>query len=157
MSRPVVNGIPNFAEVDAGIYRGGQPNQNGWQFLRSLGVTNVVKLNGEVADTLADGMVVNFIKLPPATIWEMFQKPSSNDVWRAVQAMKPGGTYIHCGHGRDRTDLVVGCYRLWIEHWTESAATSEMGAMGYRWSIPGLTAFWRSVTHIKREDEQTRP
>ena len=64
----MVNGIPNFAEVAAGLYRGGQPNEQGWQFLRSLGVTNVVKLNREVADTPADRMIVQFIPLPPAPI-----------------------------------------------------------------------------------------
>lgn len=153
VTRPVVNGVPNFAEVEAGIYRGGQPNEQGWQFLRSLGVTNVVKLNREVADTPADGMNVYSIPLPPTTIWEAFQKPCTNDVWRAVQAMKLGGTYVHCRHGRDRTGLVVGCYRVWIDGWSESAAAREMGAMGYRWSIPGLAAFWKSVTPIKREDE----
>ena len=63
-TRPSVNGVPNFAEVEAGIYRGGQPNEQGWQFLRSLGVTNVVKLNREVADTPADGMNVYCIPLP---------------------------------------------------------------------------------------------
>jgi len=85
-TRPVANGVPNFAEVSAGIYRGGQPNEQGWQFLRSLGVTNVVKLNREMADTPQDGMTVYSIPLPPATIWEVFQKPCCNDVWRAVLA-----------------------------------------------------------------------
>ena len=145
-SRPVVNGVPNFAEVAVGIYRGGQPNDQGWQFLRSLGVTNVVKLNREVADPLAADMNVLFIPLPPATIWEVFQQPSSNDVWRAVQAMTLGGTYVHCEHGRDRAGLVVGCYRMWIDGWSEAEAAREMSAMGYRWSIPGLTAFWQSVS-----------
>jgi len=147
---PVVNGVPNFAEVEAGIYRGGQPNEQGWQFLRSLGVTNVVKLNREVADPPADGMNVYFIPLPPATIWEVFFQPSSNDVWRAVQAMTLGGTYVHCEHGRDRAGLVVGCYRMWIDGWSEAAAAREMSAMGYRWSIPGLTAFWRSASSAPR-------
>ena len=114
-------------------------------------MTNVVKLNREVADAPANGMNVVFIPLPPATIWEAFQKPCSNDVWGAVQAMNHGGTYCH--HGRDRVGLVVGCYRMWIDGWSESAAAREMSAMGYRWSIPGLAAFWKSVTPIKREDE----
>lgn len=153
MTRPVVNGVPNFAEVQTGIYRGGQPNEQGWQFLRSLGVTNVVKLNREVADTPAEGMKVHCIPLPPATICEVFQKPCSNDVRRAVLAMKLGGTYVHCRHGRDRTGLVVGCYRMWINGWSQSAAAHEMGAMGYRWSIPGLAAYWKSVTPIKDENE----
>ena len=153
VTRPVVNGVPNFAEVQAGLYRGGQPNEQGWQFLRSLGVTHVVKLNREMADTPADGMFVYSIPLPPETIWEAFQKPCSNDVWQAVQAMTLGGTFVHCQHGRDRTGLVVGCYRMWIDGWSESVAAREMGAMGYRWSIPGLAAFWKSMTPTKREDE----
>ena len=153
VTRPVVNGIPNFSEVEAGIYRGGQPNDQGWQYLRSLGVTNVVKLNRGAADSPTPGMTVHFIPLPPATICEMFQQPRSNDVWRAVQAMNQGGTYVHCQHGRDRTGLVVGCYRLWIDGWSEPAAAREMGAQGYRWYIPGLTTFWKSVTSTKRGTE----
>jgi Tyrosine phosphatase family len=152
VTRPVVNGIPNFAEMDAGIYRGGQPNAQGWQFLRALGVTNIVKLNREVGDKPADGMKVDSIPLPPATIWELFQKPCSNDVVRAVQAMQLSGTYVHCRHGRDRTGLVVGCYRMWIDGWSESAAAREMGAMGFRWSIPGLNAFWKSANPQKVRD-----
>lgn len=151
VSRPVVNGVPNFAEVGSGIYRGGQPNEQGWRFLRSLGVTNVVKLNREVADPPVAGMSVYLIPLPPATIWEAFRKPSTNDVWRAVQVMRLGGTYVHCRHGRDRTGLVVGCYRVWTDGWSKPAAAHEMDAMGYRWSVPGLTTFWKSVAPTKRD------
>ncbi len=154
VTRPVVNGVPNFAEVAAGIYRGGQPNAQGWQFLRALGVTNIVKLNREVVDQPADGMNVYSIPLPPATIWELFQKPCSNDVVRAVQAMKLRGTYVHCRHGRDRTGLVVGCYRMWIDGWNEAAAAREMDAMGFRWSIPGLNAFWKSANSQCGQDEK---
>lgn len=149
-TRPLVNGIPNFAEISPGLYRGGQPNDQGWQFLRSLGVTNIVKLNREMADQPAEGMNVYFIPLPPATIWEVFQQPSSNEVWRAVQAMTRGGTFVHCEHGRDRAGPVVGCYRMWIDGWSKNAAACEMSAMGYRWSIPGLTAFWKSASSAPR-------
>ena len=153
VTRPVVNGVPNFAKVAQGIYRGGQPNEQGWQFLRSLGVTNVVKLNREVADAPADGMIVHLFPLPPATIWEIFKKPCSNDVARAVQAMQYKGTYVHCKHGRDRTGLVVGSYRMWIDGWSKSAAAGEMSERGYHWSLPGLTAYWKSVSKVKHEDE----
>ncbi len=152
VTRPAVNGVPNFAEVESGIYRGGQPTEQGWEFLRSLGVTNVVKLNREVVEPPRDGMNLYFIPLPPATICETFQKPSTNDIWRAVQVMKLGGTYVHCRRGRDRTGLVVGCYRIWMDGWSESAAAREMDEMGYRWSIPGLTAFWKSVARQRKTE-----
>ncbi len=35
-ARLVRNGVPDFAEVEAGIYRGGQSNEQGARFLRSL-------------------------------------------------------------------------------------------------------------------------
>lgn len=152
-----VNGVPNFAAVAPGVFRGGQPNEAGWQFLRSLGVPNIVKLNRETADPPPAEMNAYFIPLPPATVWEWFQQPRSNDVWRAVQVLKFGGTYVHCQHGRDRTGLVIGCYRLWHDGWSEAAAAREMSALGYHWSIPGLTAFWKSVTVARRCPDDPAP
>ena len=35
---------PNLAQVEPGVWRGGQPTEQGWRDLRSLGITNVVKL-----------------------------------------------------------------------------------------------------------------
>jgi hypothetical protein len=153
-SRPVINGVPNFAQVAPGIYRGGQPSEDGWRFLRSLGVTNVVKLNREIVDPPADGLKTHFIPLPPAVPLETFQQPGSNDVWRAVQAMNQGGTYVHCLRGRDRTGVVVGCYRMWIEGWSKPAAEREMDEMGFRWSIPGLSAFWKSTPEKRAEENK---
>lgn len=69
--------------------------------------------------------------------------------------MKLRGTYVHCRHGRDRTGLVVGCYRMWIDGWSEATAAREMDAMGFRWSIPGLNAFWKSANSHRGQDEKT--
>jgi len=65
--------------------------------------------------------------------------------------MNHKGTYVHCNRSRDRAGVVAGCYRMWIDGWSESAAAREMGAMGYRWSIPGLIAFWKSATATKKD------
>src|SRR5207248_565682 len=40
---PVDRGVPNFRVVDQGVYRGGQPTEAGWAYLKSLGVKTVVK------------------------------------------------------------------------------------------------------------------
>ena len=51
----MAHGIPNFAQVGPGVWRGGQPNAAGWAYLKSLGVRRDVKLNpgGADADALA--------------------------------------------------------------------------------------------------------
>jgi hypothetical protein len=37
-------GVPNFHQVNAHLYRGGQPNDAGWSSLAKLGVKTVVDL-----------------------------------------------------------------------------------------------------------------
>ena len=141
-SPPLTHGIPNFAAVDYGIWRGGQPTPAGWLYLQSLGVTNVVKLNtaeeGSDADAVQLGMSVqNF----PITVQEqIFGEPPSLKILRAEQAIGPH-TFIHCEHGQDRTGLVSACWRL--DHGaTKAAAEREMLQLGFHKTEAGLWRFW---------------
>ena len=36
---PMVHGLPNFAQVCPGVYRGGQPANEGWDYLYGVGVS----------------------------------------------------------------------------------------------------------------------
>lgn len=51
-SYPVTHGIPNWAVVEpgtngvAGMYRGGEPEAEGWALLQAMDVTNIVQLDG---------------------------------------------------------------------------------------------------------------
>lgn len=35
----MIHGIPNLAQVESGVWRGGQPTDEGWTYLKSVGVT----------------------------------------------------------------------------------------------------------------------
>lgn len=140
------NGIPNLRLVEKpSIYRGGQPDLAGWKWLKSFGVSNVVKLNeqDECSDKPAVtlGMKLNYF--PVDTMQQLMTGPDRAAMAKAVSNIKPG-TYVHCEHGQDRTGLVIGLYRL-QEGTNKAAAWAEMVADGFHPALVGLYSFWFSV------------
>jgi protein tyrosine/serine phosphatase len=139
----VTNGIPNFHQVSTGIYRGGQPTLEGWKYLKSLGVTNVIKLNeiSEASDQPAIdlGMTVKYHPINIAD--QVLLKPNKKDFLEAVSQITHG-TYVHCEHGQDRTGLAVGTYRVLYQHIDKPSAYKEMLDFGFHKSLHGLDDFW---------------
>ena len=39
--------------------------------------------------------------------------------------------FIHCSHGKDRTGMMTGLYRIEAQGWEPAAAVEEMGFLGY--------------------------
>jgi protein tyrosine/serine phosphatase len=135
--------LPNFAEVEPGVYRGGQPTARGWEDLKALGVQYDIKLdtNSEASDAGAAkaGIFVHFF---PISLYEQtLGTPKPYVLEYAPWAIGPG-TYIHCEHGQDRTGLIVGLYRLQVEHWTKARAYAEMRAHGFHPELLGLCRAW---------------
>jgi hypothetical protein len=142
----VEHDIPNFRLVsgDSCVYRGGQPKSPAaWAYLRSLGVTNIVKLNleSEVSDdgARALGMAVSYF--PINELHQFLLRPNRHTVSNAVAAIKPG-TFVHCMEGHDRTGLIIGCKRVWQDGWTKADAWKEMLADGLDLRLRGLIYFW---------------
>lgn len=145
----VDHGVPNLRTISPGEYRGGQPlDSNAWVYIFSLGVSNVVKLNleseGSDAPARALGMTVNYY--PIDTLHQTVLKPSAVLVSNAVAVIRPG-TYVHCEHGEDRTGLIVGCKRVWVDQWRKEAAREEMLKDGFHKELHGLNDFWEDDVH----------
>jgi tyrosine-protein phosphatase SIW14 len=138
------HGIPNLAQVGPGVWRGGQPNSEGWQYLKSLGVKRDLKLNPirEASDVLAISNGMEIIYLPLNLEQMTIGKPDPRQLNAAIAAIKPDGTYVHCEHGEDRTGLIVGAYRVKVEHWTKADAYREMLAHGFHPILRGLCWSW---------------
>ena len=148
-SAPITHGIPNLALVEPGVWRGGQPNAEGWAWLKSQGVLYDVKLNtwDEASDMQAitngifvqDDGIINFEQ-------QTIGKPDSYALESAVQSIinHAGtiGVYVHCEHGQDRTGLVIGAYRVQAEKWSKSDAYKEMAAHGFHPILRGLVRSW---------------
>lgn len=141
---PAPEGVPNLDQVEPGVYRGGQPRTAaGWRYLRSLGLTNDIKLNTgeEASDSAAVSAGFTLRYFPIDTIEQLVTGPDSIQMDSALAAIGPG-TFIHCEHGQDRTGLLVGLYRL-QEGTNAAAAWCEMTNHGYHPALMGLTWYWR--------------
>src|ERR1041385_7778201 len=90
------HGIVNFRVVDSTntIYRGGQPDSKGFEYLKSIGISNIVKLNLENnKDKDASNLGLHVIYVP-ITIEEQLFKVSKLKIEKAASNITPG-TYVH--------------------------------------------------------------
>jgi hypothetical protein len=137
--------IPNLALVEPGIWRGGQPDAEGWRQLKLLGVTNVVKLNLEMegSDQRAEELGLRVNRVPICLARQLFKGPSNRQIQKATSAICPG-TYVHCQHGEDRTGLMIACWRMQSagEAFSKEKAEADMLANGFHRSLGGLWGAW---------------
>jgi len=176
------HGIPNFHLVPEAkltshlVYRGGQPTQEGWVYLHDkLQVTTVVKLNAPeeswnqgVDKPATDlGMRVVDLSIPPhdygvapRSLAEPFRAIPDAKIALAIATLGAedhGNVYVHCTHGRDRTGLIVGLYRVLHEGWLPKDAYAEMNTEGFRPLNRNLREFWEELfEHVERAESIRR-
>ena len=126
---PSVPGIRNFYQVNQLVYRGAQPTDEGLKYLAKIGVKTVIDLreagersDAEQAAVTADGM--RFINIPmtgktPPTEAEIGR------ILNILEAGNPGGVFVHCKRGADRTGAVIASYRIDHDGWDNSRALHE--------------------------------
>ena len=143
---PVCSGVPNFARVDfypsPGVFRGGQPTDEGWQQLYDLGVRNIIKLNEESEGSDAAGIKLGMTyQYHPISLARMLTiGPDPVDFGQALDEGWPG-TFVHCQHGQDRTGLYVAMRRL-RQGQTHGRAWLEMKHFGFHEELLGLLAYF---------------
>ncbi len=57
-----------------------------------------------------------------------------------------GAIYVHCRHGQDRTGLVVGLERVFVEGWDPADAYAEMLSHGFHTYFLGLKEYFFTQT-----------
>lgn len=167
------HGIPNLAQVEANIYRGGQiTTQEGWDYLKSLAGTrhvHVIKLNfdTEGSDALgaATGFDVQYVPIQPEgdqSLWDDFlsiwKTPDASHVDQAEAQLAycqahptTDFCYGHCTHGQDRTGYVFGKHRVLHDGWTTDRAYAEMLAHHFHSELHGVHEAWEQFADSHKE------
>jgi protein tyrosine/serine phosphatase len=130
-------GVPNFREVNEHVYRGGQPSPVGFKSLAKLGVKTVIDLRGEGERSQAEEKIVKsagmkFISVPMSGM----QTPSNEQIWKVLGVLDDSSqwpVFVHCRRGKDRTGVVLACYRIVHDHWENQKALEEARLIGMSW------------------------
>jgi len=123
-------GLPNLHKVSDQLFRGAQPEKQGFDELKKMGIKTIVNFRGSEKDLKhITGKGFNYYHIPVNTFFpkreefayflEIVSKP---DNWPV---------FVHCKHGADRTGTAVALYRIKIQGWDVEKAIHEMVNGGY--------------------------
>lgn len=131
----VIEGVDNIYRVSDDLYRSGQPDSEGFEQLKRLGVKSVLNLREYHSDeSRASGTDIETLRLPLAA-GSLTQDEVAEALAMIQQAPKP--VLVHCWHGSDRTGCIVAAYRVVAQGWTPEQAEAELLLPQY-----GHHSFW---------------
>lgn len=151
--------IKNFQIVVPGkIYRGALPGAEGFAALRRLGVKTDISLikGGEMGyssgreERLATEHGVSFHHFPMSGGMRTIHERDVDAVLDLMSDERNYPLFVHCRHGRDRTGMVVGLYRVLRERsMTAAQAWREMLHFGFRRVLMGLNCTYRAMADYR--------
>lgn len=155
--------LPNFGRVNERLYRGGQPRKGGIQQLASLGVNTIINLRDndaralkEADETKAAGL--RYFNVPLRRLG----RPSHfqiDQVLSLINAEENGVVFVHCGHGWDRTGMVIAVYRISRDEWTDDEAKKEARHFGMKFWQLGMkdyiSAYFRDRSQLSKPSKST--
>ncbi|HEY0459968.1 MAG TPA: tyrosine-protein phosphatase [Pyrinomonadaceae bacterium] len=129
--------LPNFVQVNANLYRGGQPTEAGIKELAKLGVKTIIDLRG--ADEHAKNEALwarragmNFIN-KPLNNWARPKNTKIEEIEKLINAPENQPVFVHCQRGADRTGTVIAVYRITHDGWDAERANREARERGFGW------------------------
>ena len=125
-------GIKNFDKVDAHVYRGGQPTDEGFRYLAKLGVKVIIDLREADGRSKAEERVVTsagmkYVNVPMTGL----TPPTEAEITRILALLKDntnGPAFVHCRRGADRTGAVIAAYQIDHHKWDNGRALNDAKA-----------------------------
>ena len=125
-------GIKNFDQVDARVYRGGQPTDEGLQYLAKLGVKTIIDLRetgdrSKAEERVATGAGMKYVNVPMTGL----TPPTDAEITRILAILEDstaGPVFVHCLRGADRTGAVIAAYHISHDKWDNARALKDAKA-----------------------------
>ncbi len=129
-------GIHNFRQVDSHVYRGGQPDRSGFEYLAKLGVKTILDLRqaGERSsweEQIVTALGMKYVSVPMTGL----RPPTAGQISQILALLEDsatGAVYVHCKRGADRTGAVIAAYRIDHDDWDNARALEEALSDGMR-------------------------
>ena len=125
-------GISNFDQVDAHVYRGGQPTDAGFQYLAKLGVKTIVDLREADSRGAAEKQAVTaagmtYVNVPMTGLTAPTEAEITS-ILTLLEDATSGPVFVHCKRGADRTGAVIAAYHIDHDKWDNAHALSDAKA-----------------------------
>jgi tyrosine-protein phosphatase SIW14 len=144
-------GLSNVGRVANGIFRGAQPEPEGYATLKAMGVRTVVNLrtrHGERKAVEAAGM--RYVEIP-MSFWRDVDPAVVRLVLTVMTDPASQPVFVHCSRGADRTGVVAAVYRMEVDGWSEAEAEAEMEAFGFHGIWSQLKEYVRRYPGVPEE------
>lgn len=154
--------LPNFHEVHAWLFRGGQPNEDGLYRLYQMGVRTIVDFRSDPQQIESERQLcqqheLNFVSIPLSKTGA----PSPQSISKFMQIAETartrpdkGAVFAHCHLGGDRTGAMIAIYRQRQDKYSFAQAHEEMLNYGFHDSYTKLKT---AVQNAKTTSEQPQP
>ncbi|MDH5692718.1 MAG: tyrosine-protein phosphatase [Gammaproteobacteria bacterium] len=121
--------LENFYQVDKGVYRSRQPDDDNIPDMKSLNIKEVLNLRNNHSDDRElreGGFLLHRVKMNAGSVTE-------EQLIESLRIIKDrtGPILIHCWHGSDRTGVTLAAYRIVFSGWSKADALDEMRNGGY--------------------------
>jgi protein tyrosine/serine phosphatase len=123
--------VPRLQMVNDGLYRGGQPSSNGFQYLKEKGIKTIINLRAEDNSEaqLVEKLGMHYVQIPVDEIvpWSQIPEAAIAKYFEIVNNPANYPIFFHCKRGADRTGALAALY-------------DEARDIGMRWYFTGLKA-----------------
>jgi tyrosine-protein phosphatase SIW14 len=132
--------IPRLQMIADGLYRGGQPERDGFQYLREKGFKTIINLRMENdEESMVRELGMNYVHIPVSIkVWSKIPDRAIEQYFKVVNDPANYPIFFHCRRGADRTGAMAGFYRIVVQGWEPTKAYSEARDIGMRWWFAGL-------------------
>ena len=140
------NGLEHVARLNAGLYRGAQPEGEGFNALKAMGVKTIINLRyHHSSDEEAKKAGLNYVEIRIKA--NVTSRPPTDEQVKLFfdtvldPAKQP--VYFHCMVGKDRTGTMAALYRIEVDGWSNEEAIEELHSFGYHTYYKDLINFVR--------------
>jgi len=147
-------GLTNVGRVANGIFRGAQPEPEGYATLKTMGIRTVINLrtcHGERRAVEAAGM--RYVEIP-MSFWRDVDPAVVRKALSAMTDPANQPVFVHCSRGADRMGVVAAVYRMEVDGWSEAEAEAEMEAFGFHEIWSQLKEYVRRYPGVPEESRE---
>lgn len=127
--------IKNFRSVNNWLYRGGQPRDEEFEQLVTLGVRTIICLRWNKKIIARESEIAEKLNLQfesiPLNYWRLPNQFEIDRYFSIIDKSENRPVYLHCKHGSDRTGMLASFYRIRHDQWSADKAYDEMKEAGF--------------------------